>query len=197
MNVNGFLNENSNNDSVKCMKCGEENERESSFCWRCGEPMNPSSDTSIQKPQNTTPKNEHEVNCEPMHTEQLNNQQVISSPMSASYSLFGERKYSDKNGFSAKITTKDWLKVFCLDFLSLVPFVGTIALLIITIVFAVKDGVAESIQSYFRARLIFSLIITGIVLVACLVMLIVWSYVMNTVITMPSGGNAGYVTRII
>lgn len=73
---------------------------------------------------------------------------------------FGEKTYKQNNGTSAMISTKDWVKVLCLSFLDLIPFVGPVVYLIVNIVLAFKNGVAKSIQNYFKVMLIFNLIST-------------------------------------
>lgn len=90
---------------------------------------------------------------------------------------FSESRLSKQNGLSACATTKDFLKLECLNFICLIPIVGTITYLIVLLVLAFSDSTAISIKSYAKARLIMSLIATA----ACIVFLIIFlSIFMNS-----------------
>lgn len=166
MSIEGYQNtvEKNENKNIfeKCPQCGEKNEVSNSFCWRCGYNL---TNTSKSSQQNTTQPELNQVK------EQVTPTPEVTMPVhyAVSSTMFGEEKYSQKNGMSALITTKDWLKVFCLGFLAVIPFVGPLVFFIISIVFAVKSDVAKSIQNYFRAQLIYSLIVTGL----CIILFII------------------------
>lgn len=70
-------------------------------------------------------------------------------------SFLSEFKLSGKNGMSAAVTTKDWLKFICLSFLNFIPIVGTLIYFGVLVYLAVSKDTAESVKSYVRASLVF------------------------------------------
>ena len=139
MGIQGYANNQNNNlpnqneNFIKCEKCGEQNEVGSSFCWRCGDKMN----TNIADENNVTQENnvEHSDSNDVFQEVEYNRQYTYTQDniVGESYAsqaqadtMFGENKYRRMNGLSARIRTKDWMKVFCLNFLSLIPFVGSL-----------------------------------------------------------------------
>ena len=68
--------------------------------------------------------------------------------------FLSEYELSQKNGMSATVSTKDWLKFYCLSFLNLIPIVGSLVHLGFLIYLAVNRDTAESLKGYIRASFI-------------------------------------------
>lgn len=79
-----------------------------------------------------------------------------------------EDRLWNKNGGSAKITYKDWMKLDLLGLLLLIPIAGPIMLIGIYIFLYVHKDTAESIRSRIKASLIWMLIyvIIAIIIIA-------------------------------
>ena len=75
----------------------------------------------------------------------------------------------NKNGGSASVIVKDWLKLDCVMLLSIVPIIGTIATIIIYIILGFHHNTAISIKSRILANLVWLLILLIISLVAALI----------------------------
>lgn len=86
---------------------------------------------------------------------------------------FKEDELKEKNGLSAHVSLKDWLKLDCLSFLIFIPVIGSILYLVIYILLAFKSDVSTSIKTRIKANLIWSgvvLVIFAIVCVVCIAM---------------------------
>lgn len=200
MGIQGYANNQNNNlpnqneNFIKCEKCGEQNEVGSLFCWRCGDKINTNTadendviqENNVEHSDSTGAFQEGEYNRQYTYTQDNIVGESYAS-QAQSDTMFGENKYRRMNGLSARISTKDWMKVFCLNFLSLIPFIGSLLLVIIVIVLAFKQDVAESIKSYFKAQLIFSLITLGI----CIVFFILFFSVIFTSIVSGNSSLEG------
>lgn len=165
-NAYNILNEETNDKNVICTNCGAINDTDSDYCWRCGSVISWTAEGQENKEQEKEVKSKTE---EEKGFEDYS--RTICPTNDSNDSAFGEVKYSKKNGLSARISTADWIKVMCLDFLSLIPLVGSLVLLISVLVLAFKNGVAESIKTYFRARLLVSLIVSALAIVAFIVLI--------------------------
>lgn len=75
----------------------------------------------------------------------------------------------NKNGGSASVIVKDWLKLDCVMLLSIVPIIGTIAAIVIYIILAFHQSTAVSIKSRIQANLVWMLISLIISLIAALI----------------------------
>lgn len=64
----------------------------------------------------------------------------------------------NKNGGSATMIVKDWMKLDCVMLLSVVPIIGTIAAIIIYVVLGFHRDTATSIKSRIQANLVWLLI---------------------------------------
>ena len=130
-----------NNANKFCTNCGAFlDETNANFCTNCG--------TNFGQ---QNPTNNSNGNYAPTHG-----------------GFFNETLYCQKNGYSAEIKTVDWLKLYALNLLTIIPFLGTIVLFVIWLVLAFKDNVAKSIQNYARASLIF-----GVIISICLIILLI------------------------
>lgn len=65
----------------------------------------------------------------------------------------------NKNGGSATIYVKDWMKLDCIMLLSIIPIIGTIAAIIIYVILGFHQGTAASIKSRIQANLAWLMII--------------------------------------
>ena len=83
--------------------------------------------------------------------------------------MFKEKDLAEKNGVSAYVRLSDWLKLDCISFLNFIPFVGSIASIVIYLVLAFSTDVSASVKSRIKANLIWS----GIALVLSIVFLII------------------------
>lgn len=79
--------------------------------------------------------------------------------------MFDESKLSAANGSSATVSIKDWLLYDCINFLSIIPIVGTIAALVIYAIIGFGNSAAPSMKNRVLASFIW--------LVICIVVLIV------------------------
>lgn len=86
--------------------------------------------------------------------------------------FFNEQKMGEKNGLTANITTKDWLKFQALSLLSFVPFVGSIMLLILFIILICNKETNITLRNYLKASLIWSLIFSGIFVVLFMLVIV-------------------------
>ena len=68
--------------------------------------------------------------------------------------FLSEYELSQKNGMSATVSTKDWLKFCCLGLLNFIPIVGSLVYLGVLIYLAVNRDTAESLKGYIRALFI-------------------------------------------
>lgn len=177
-NAYNIINEETNDKNIVCTNCGAINDTDSDYCWRCGSVISWTAENQENKEQ-------EEVKSK---AEEGTGFESYSRPIypinDSDNSAFGEIKYSKKNGLSARISTSDWIKVMCLDFLSFIPLIGSLIFLITVLVLAFKNGVAESIKTYFRARLLVSLIVLALAIVACIVFIaLAGSSIGNTIDT--------------
>ena len=88
--------------------------------------------------------------------------------------FLNEAQLSQKNGMSATVSTKDWLKFHCLSLLNLIPLVGTLVYLGVLIYLAVSHDTAESLKGYLRASFIIALAVLALYVVLFVVL---FSYV--------------------
>lgn len=87
-----------------------------------------------------------------------------------------EDRLWNKNGGSAKITHKDWMKLDLLGLLFLIPIAGPIMFIGIYIFLYFHKDTAESIRSRIKASLIWMLIYAVIAIVIVVVALIIAMY---------------------
>lgn len=121
---------------MKCEKCGSE--ITTNICWNCG------------------------------HQQTGTNNGQYTGPVpvqGAKNGAFGEDTLASKNGHSAAVRFGDWMKLDCIQFLSLIPFVGAIAALVIYIVLMCSEKTAFSIKERLKANLIWAAISVGISIV--------------------------------
>ena len=82
--------------------------------------------------------------------------------------MFKEKELAEKNGMTAYVRLLDWIKLDCISFLNLIPFIGSIAAIVIYLILAFSSDVSESVKSRIKANLIWS----GIALVLSIILLI-------------------------
>ena len=143
----------------------QENNNTNKFCTNCGAELNNSDDGFC-------------INCGTSFFKQnpLNNlNNNFTQQTSTNKGFFNENSYCQKNGYSAEIKTTDWLKLFALNLLSIIPFFGTIALFVIWLILAFNDNVAKSMQNYVRACLIL-----GVILIMLLVIPLTFLFASNS-----------------
>lgn len=133
-----------------CEKCGYDVVDGGKFCPKCGE--------EIHAPEMKFPTQNNAVNT----ANSINTENV--QPEKKKDGMFSEQKMSENNGLSATVTIKDWLKLNCVSLLSLIPFVGPIVYLVLYFVIGFSDKTAISIKNNIKANIIWSLIITGVVI---------------------------------
>ena len=97
--------------------------------------------------------------------------------------LFSENKMLRKNGMSARVTLSDWLKLDCLGFLCLIPFLGTIAYLVIYFIIAFSGKTAASVKTRVQANLIWSVVVLFIYFVLILLLLTVGQSLLEEIFT--------------
>ncbi len=88
--------------------------------------------------------------------------------------FLNEYQLSQKNGMSATVSTKDWLKFSCLSMLNIVPIVGTLVYLGMLIYLAVSRDTAESVRGFLRASFILALVALALYVILFVVL---FSYV--------------------
>lgn len=76
--------------------------------------------------------------------------------------FLSESHLSQENGLSGNVSTKDWLKFYCLSFLNLIPIIGSLVYLGILIYLAFSKDTAESLKSYIKASFIIALIVLAL-----------------------------------
>ena len=86
--------------------------------------------------------------------------------------LFSENKLLRKNGLSARVTLKDWLKFDCLSFLSFIPIIGTLAYIVIYFIIAFSGKTSASLKTRAQATLIWSVVALVIYIVLIVLLLI-------------------------
>ena len=79
--------------------------------------------------------------------------------------FFNEQKMGEKNGLTASVTTKDWLKFQGMSLLSFIPFLGSITLLIFYIVLICNKETNVTLRNFLKASFIWSLILSSVFLV--------------------------------
>ena len=82
--------------------------------------------------------------------------------------MFKEDEMSAKNGLSATMTIKDWIKYSLLGLLSAIPFVGTIAYLVIYLMLICSQDTNKSLRNYMLANLI----ISCVALILCVILIV-------------------------
>lgn len=82
--------------------------------------------------------------------------------------IFNEVELAQKNGEGAVISVGDWIKYALLNLLNVIPIIGSIALLVIFILMAVKDDTAKSM----RNAIIAGFILAGICLALSILLFI-------------------------
>lgn len=80
------------------------------------------------------------------------------------------------NGPSASITTKDWMKLDCIQFLSIIPVLGTIAAIVIYIILALNNETPKSMKTRLRANIIWALISLILVITFCIILLVIYMF---------------------
>ena len=85
------------------------------------------------------------------------------------FNRFSDKYLSDKNGDSASVFMKDWFLLDLLKLLTLIPAVGAIAYLIICIILATKEEIAEPIKNRIRLNLIYAVAGTVITIILIIV----------------------------
>lgn len=83
--------------------------------------------------------------------------------------MFNEFEMANKNGSSATMKISDWIEYSLLSLLTLIPFVGSIAYLVIYIMLICNEKTNRSLKNYMIANLI----ISGIVLALFIMLIIV------------------------
>lgn len=82
----------------------------------------------------------------------------------------------NKNGGSATVIIKDWLKLDCVMLLSVIPIIGTIAAIIIYIVLGFHRNTAISIKSRIQANLVWLIVWLILSLIIAIVIAIIMLY---------------------
>lgn len=72
--------------------------------------------------------------------------------------MFDETKLADENGTSAAVSVKNWLVLDCIQFLNIIPIIGTIAALVILLIIAFGGKSAVSVKNRIIADLIWLVI---------------------------------------
>lgn len=72
--------------------------------------------------------------------------------------MFDETKLAAENGTSATVSVKHWLLLDCIQFLNIIPIIGTIAALVILLVIAFGGKSAISVKNRIIADLIWLVI---------------------------------------
>ncbi|MBE5934131.1 MAG: hypothetical protein E7263_12020 [Lachnospiraceae bacterium] len=79
----------------------------------------------------------------------------------------------NKNGGSATVIVKDWMKLDCVMLLSIIPIIGTIAAIIIYIVLAFHQNTAASIKSRIQANFIWLVIFLIISIIVAIIFAVI------------------------
>lgn len=133
---------------MRCEKCGSE--ITTKRCWNCGH-INAGG---------TFAEDEAAVT-----------QQPWTAP--AKDGVFGEDTLTQKNGRGAIVKFGDWVKLDCIQFLSLIPFIGGIATLVIQIVLMCSEKTALSMRERLKANLIWAAISIGISVILVIIVVVV------------------------
>lgn len=82
------------------------------------------------------------------------------------FKWFSDEEVSARNGCSATIGMKEWLAIWALNFVSVIPIIGFIVYLIIFIKLGWGEGTAPSLANQIKLNLIISLIVALVVILA-------------------------------